>query len=70
MKVSSICLVFVLLPFLTSCTGPQRTYRDPLTYSFEGEAPSGSPNTEWHDVKGKVEETSKKIRTWEGRHLW
>ena len=69
MKVSSIRLLFVLLPFLTSCASPQRTYRDPLTYSFE-EAASSAPKTEWHYVKGKAEETSKKIRSWEDRYLW
>ena len=69
MKLFSISFVFALLLCLTGCTGPQRTYRDPLTYSFEGEA-SSAPQTEWHDVKGKVGETSKKIRTWEDRYLW
>ena len=53
------------------CSSPQKAYRDPLTYSFEAQPMSASATqSELQEVKEKVQETSKKIRSWENRYLW
>jgi len=65
--VSTILVFFAIQ--MAGCSGP-RAYRDPLTYSFESKTPPPTSQTEWHDLKGKVEETSQKIRSVEERYLW
>ena len=66
----SLMFLTILHLQLTGCVSSRRAYRDPLTYSFEQEATTPSPGTEWRDFKGKIQETTKKIRAWEDRILW
>ena len=57
--------------FLGGCSSPQKTYQDPLTYSFEAKPPSApTTQSELQEAKEKVKENSQKIRAWEKRYLW
>ena len=65
-------LVLWIVSFLAGgCSSPQGAYRDPVTYSFEANAPSSSAApSELQDAKEKAAEGSRKIRAWEERNLW
>ena len=65
-----VFFIGVLPLTLLGCSSTKSSYRDPVTYSFESKESASPQATEWHDLKGKAEETSKKIRSVEEKYLW
>ena len=54
----------------TSSLDKTRSYRDPVTYSFEAYTTSSAEQDPLLQLMTQVKESSRQIKEWEKKHLW